>query len=107
VERITQKGLDNLIRLDQLYENGTIKEQREIVGSIFPENLCFNGEQYRTTRLNEAVRQIYLIESGLDQNKNGTSKGNFDLCRSADWTGLEPVQSEIVNQLIVAENDVR
>ncbi len=28
VERITQKGLDNLIRLDQLYENGTIKEKR-------------------------------------------------------------------------------
>jgi site-specific DNA recombinase len=79
--------LDNLIRLDQLYENGTIKEKREIVGSIFPENLCFNDEQYRTTRLNEAVRQIYLRESGLDQNKNGTSKGNFDLCRSADWTG--------------------
>ena len=40
-----------------------------------------------TTRLNEAVRQIYLIENGLDQNKNGTSKVDFDLCRSADWTG--------------------
>jgi site-specific DNA recombinase len=98
VERITQKGLDNLIRLDQLYENGTIKEKREIVGSIFPENLCFNGEQYRTTRLNEAVRQIYLIESGLDQNKNGTSKGNFDLCRSADWTGLEPATSAVTGR---------
>jgi hypothetical protein len=35
----------------------------------------------------ENARQIYLIESELDQNKNGTSKGNFDLCRSADWTG--------------------
>ena len=87
IEGIAKRGLDNLIRLDELYENGTIREKREIVGSIFPENITFDGEQYRTTRLNEAVRQIYLIESGLDQNKNGTSKGIFDLCRSADWTG--------------------
>ena len=89
IEGIAKRGLDNLIRLDELYENGTIREKREIVGSIFPENITFDGEQYRTTRLNEAVRQIYLIESGLDQNKNGTSKGIFDLCRSADWTGVE------------------
>ena len=96
--RITQKGLDNLVRLDQLYENGTIKEKREIVGSIFPENLSFDGEQYRTARLNEAVRQIYLIESELDENENGTSKGIFDLCRSADWTGLEPATSAVTGR---------
>jgi hypothetical protein len=59
-------------------------------GSIFRENLCFNGEQYRTTRLIEAVHQIYLIESGLGQNINGTSKVNFDLCRSAERKGNEP-----------------
>jgi hypothetical protein len=28
--------MDNLIRLDELFENGTVKEKREIVGSIFP-----------------------------------------------------------------------
>ena len=90
IEGITQKGLNNLIHLDQLYENGTVKEKREIVGSIFPENLIFNGEFYRTTRLNEAVRQIYLIEKELQENKNGTSKGNFDLCRKAEREGFEP-----------------
>jgi site-specific DNA recombinase len=90
IEGITQKGLNNLIQLDQLYENGTIKEKREIVGSIYPENLIFNGEYYRTNRLNEAVRQIYLIESGLQEKKNGTSKVNFDLCRKAERAGLPP-----------------
>ena len=90
VEGIVKKGLDNLIRLDERYENGTIKEKRELVGSIFPENLTFNGEYYRTARLNEAVRQIYLIEKELQENKNGTSKVNFDLCRKAEREGFEP-----------------
>jgi site-specific DNA recombinase len=90
IEGITQKGLTNLMQLDQMYENGTIKEKREIVGSIYPENLIFNGEYYRTNRLNEAVRQIYLIESGLQEKKNGTSKVNFDLCRKAEREGFEP-----------------
>ena len=29
--------MDNLIRLDERFEKGTVKEQREIVGSIYPE----------------------------------------------------------------------
>jgi hypothetical protein len=41
------------------------------------------GGYYRTARLNEAVRQIYLIEKELQENKNGTSEENFDLCRKA------------------------
>jgi hypothetical protein len=49
-----------------------------------------NGDYYRTERLNEAVRQIYLIEKELQKNKNGTSKGNFDLCRKAEREGNEP-----------------
>ena len=60
-----------------------------MIGSIFPENLTFNGDYYRNARLNEAVPQIYLIEKALQENKNGTSKVKFDLCRMADWTGLE------------------
>ena len=63
---------------------GAIKENREIVGSIYPENLIFNGEYYQTNRLNEAVRQIYLIESELQEKKNDTSKVNVDLCRKAE-----------------------
>ena len=83
--------MDNLISLDERFEKGTVKEQREIVGSIYPENLIFNGEYYRTTRLNEALRQIYLMESGLQVKKNGTSKVNFDLCRKAEEKGFEPL----------------
>jgi hypothetical protein len=49
-------------------------KKRGIVGSIYPENLTFNRSFYRTSRLNEAVRQIYMIEKELQENKNGTSE---------------------------------
>lgn len=83
------KGMKNLMHLDVLFTDGTIKEKREIVGSIYPENLTFDGFAYRTTRINEAINQIYLIDNNLGQNKNGTSRENFPLCRKADRTGLE------------------
>jgi len=38
--------------------------------------------------LNEAVRQIYLIEKELQENKNGPSEENFDLCGKAETEGL-------------------
>jgi hypothetical protein len=76
--------------LDELFENGTVKEKREIVGLIFPENLTFNGSFCRTAGLNEAVRQIYLIEKELQENENGTSEKNFDLCRMAESKRLAP-----------------
>jgi site-specific DNA recombinase len=98
IENITRRGMDNLISLDERFEKGTVKEQREIVGSIYPENLTFDGEHYRTARLNEAVRQIYLIEKELQENKNGTSEENFNLCRKADWTGLEPATSAVTGR---------
>lgn len=79
--------MDKLISLDKRFENGNIEEHREIVGPICPENLTFDGEHYRTARLNEAVRQIYLIEKELQENKNGTSEENFDLCRMAGRWG--------------------
>lgn len=76
------------MKLDYLYEEGTIEEKRNMVGSIFPENLIFNKIDYRTTRINEAVRLIYLINNKLSSKKNGTSDNSIDLYRKADRTGL-------------------
>ena len=94
IASLAKKGMEALMRLDERFENGTIVEQREIVGSIFPENLTFNGEFYRTAKVNEVAHQIYMIEKQLEQNKNGTSGKNPILCRKAGWTGLEPVSAQ-------------
>ncbi|GAA0885704.1 hypothetical protein GCM10009120_43030 [Sphingobacterium siyangense subsp. cladoniae] len=40
------------------YENGTIEEKRIIIGSMFPENLEFDGKLHRTSGLNSTVSLI-------------------------------------------------
>ena len=56
---------------DLLYKNGEIGLKREIIGSIFPEKLSFDGEQHRTTRVNEVVSLICLTSSELERKKSG------------------------------------
>ena len=43
------------------------------MSSIFPENLTFDGQKYRTRRINEAISLIYEKNRLLESKKNGTS----------------------------------
>ena len=66
---LVEGATDTLCQLDSLYKNGTVAQKREIIGSIFPGKLTFDGFQYRTTRLNDAVRLIYALGERFQQNK--------------------------------------
>lgn len=68
------EGIDNLLRLSIGYEGGTFEECRALIGSIYPENLTFNGTGFRTTRINEAVQLMYLINKHIDSNKKETKE---------------------------------
>ena len=78
-------------RLDKLYEEGTIAQKPQITGSIYPEKLVFDGFQYRTARLNEAVQLIYTLGKGLIEIKNRKSNKNLCLSGEVAGTGIEPV----------------
>jgi len=90
IELLLDKALNVLGRLDQLYTEGDIKRKRAIIGSIYPEKLTFDGFQYRTARINEAVRLIYLLDNGWHKKKTGETKVNFDLSCFVPRTGIEP-----------------
>jgi site-specific DNA recombinase len=91
INELLRSAFNNLYHLHSLYENGTIREKRKIIGSIYPEKLVFDGFQYRTARLNEAVRLIYTMDNGFNEIKN-RKDGNI-LCLSGEVapTGIEPV----------------
>jgi site-specific DNA recombinase len=57
---------------------------------MFPEKLTFDGFQYRTTRINEAINLISLIDKKLGGKKNGTNPNISDLSQEVNWLGLEP-----------------
>jgi site-specific DNA recombinase len=90
VDKLLKDGIGKLSHLDVLYENGTIKEKREIIGSMFPDNLTFDGFEHRTTRMNEAARLIYLINNDLEDKKNGTNTNLLCLSHQVIPLGLEP-----------------
>lgn len=69
IDDLLQQSFENLLQLDSLYINGDVEAKRNIIGSIFPENLTFDGMNYRTERINESVRLIYLIDSNLQGKK--------------------------------------
>ncbi len=91
IDGLLTHAVNSLSRLDTLYEEGTVAQKRQIISSIFPEKLTFDGFQYRTTRLNEAVRLIYTLGTGFRKTK---SRKSSEISHLSGWvvpTGIEPV----------------
>jgi site-specific DNA recombinase len=87
IDQLLNRGLDNLLKLDYIYETGDIEKKREVIGSMYPEKLTFDGFVLRTSRVNEAVRFIYMMNSELGVNKNRTNGKNSNLSCQVGLTG--------------------
>ena len=83
-------GMKTLFRLDSIYENGDTEKKRQIIGSIYPEKLTFDGFRVRTARINEAARLIYSVGAGFDQKKTGQNSKISALSCQVGKTGFEP-----------------
>jgi hypothetical protein len=88
IDGLLNKAVSNLSALDVLYEEGTITEKRQIIGSIFPEKLTFDGFSYRTARINEAARLIFSLDAGFNEMKNRKNNDNSCLSGLVVPTGL-------------------
>jgi site-specific DNA recombinase len=97
---VVHKAVDTLARLDAIYQEAPAIRKRQIVGSIFPEKLTFDGENFRTARLNEAVQLIYTLDVDFRRNKNGTSLDFSDLSHEVIPLGSSPrfFSLPIINQ---------
>ena len=94
IDPLLDKAVATLSCLDKLYEKANNKTKREIIGSIFPEKLVFDGMHYRTARVNEAVSLIYSLDKAFSENKNGQNDQNFELSSLVTPPGFEPRQTE-------------
>lgn len=65
IKDLVASALKKVANIDRRYENGDIEEKREIIGSMFPDFLSFDGTRHRTARLNSAVALIYQNNSKL------------------------------------------
>lgn len=65
VKDLLNKGVLNLLELNNCYKDGGWIGCRELIGSIFPENFTIVKNTFRTARVNEILGLIYLINSVL------------------------------------------
>ena len=72
IDEVLEKGISKLSQLDLIYQKGTTIAKRQIISSIYPEKLIFDGFNYRTPRVNEVIRVVSSLDAIFSENKNGT-----------------------------------
>lgn len=93
IKQSLDKALNSLYNLQSIYKDGDIETKRYVIGSIYPEKLIFDGNQYRTHRINVVAKCISLINNDLQHKKNRTNESFSHLSGLVAKTGVEPVTS--------------
>lgn len=66
-----KKAVQTLSQIEMLYEDATTVRKREIVSSMLPDNLCFDGENYRTLSMNKVGELISSLAACFGEIKTG------------------------------------
>ncbi|MDM1470488.1 recombinase family protein [Myroides odoratimimus] len=93
INKILNKAIEVIANIGTLYAQADISMKRRIIGSIFPEKVVFDGEIYRTDRINVLVRSILLINNEIAENKNGRNEQKIQFSRLVLEAGLEPARA--------------
>ena len=84
-----KNGVDALSNLKNHYLNSAIREKQQLISSIFPEKFEFNGKKCRTTRINDVLRYMLLIDSDLKNKKSGQLSKKIELSTLVESERIE------------------
>jgi len=79
-----------LLNLDKYYSAKNTEVKQKIIGSIFPEKLFFQDNEYRTTKLNKAVELLCKTDKGLGKKKGGKNSDFSESSLRVELAGVEP-----------------
>ncbi len=82
--------LDLILNLDKYYVSKNTEIKQKIIGSMFPEKLTFENNEYRTPKTNDAVALFCPTDKDLRGNKNGKKIENSISSREVAPSGIEP-----------------
>ena len=83
-------GLPFLLNMKTYYNKSDLEIKQKIIGSIFPGEIIFSENKYRTTKTNEFLSLMTLNINKLDKKRNGQTNNKIDLPILAPSLGLEP-----------------
>ena len=89
-EKKMERALNAFKDVATLYQMKALGDKANLISSIFPEKLSFDGNQCRTTRINEVLRLALNIDKGLRKNKTGQLSKKLVLSRVVELQGVEP-----------------
>ena len=78
IDRLLNEAIKNVEKLDFYWKTFNSEGKRRLISSFFPGKIHYDGKHYRTERLNEAIEEIYLINSKLRAKKMQESEKIFN-----------------------------
>ncbi len=93
IQDLIKQGISKLITITKSVEKGELSEMSKDIGSIYPEKITFSESEVRTTRRNDFIHHINLINKKLHAQKNGTKIDFSTLSRQVGAAGFEPATS--------------
>lgn len=74
-----KNGVYALSNLKIHYANAVIRDKQKLFSSIFPEKFEFDGKKCPTSRINDVLRCILLINNDLKNKKSGQLSNKIEL----------------------------
>ena len=78
--------------MSEYIRNASVEVKRSLIGSIFSDKIEFDGNNYRTIKLNEVASLIFQNNSDLTKQKQDV---DYTTSRSVPRAGLEPAQPSL------------
>jgi len=66
-----KQNISMLRNMDQYFEKAPLEIKQKIIGSMFPEKLVYENNQYRTKRVNEVIGLILMKDNTLGAKNKG------------------------------------
>ena len=82
-------GVNMLSNLKNHYLSSDVGAKQELISSIFPEKIFFDGIKCRTQRINDVFRLILQIDKGLHKEKSGQISKNIELSTQVESPRIE------------------
>jgi site-specific DNA recombinase len=92
---LLNQALEVIYKLGDFYTDANANRKIQILGSIFPEMLEFDGNKCRTTKINEAVALCLSIDKGFSKKENRILPQKLEVSGWVENTGVEPVTSTL------------
>ena len=77
-QKFIQFGIHIIQNIGDMFEKASVNIKQKLLSSIFKEKLIFDGEKYRTPKLNKGIELITNTVKALESLKNKSGGLSFD-----------------------------